>query len=99
MRLIPLIALVSWSIPATAGEPPRDTDLYGGPLPPGAVQRLGTVRHRVLGETFRFTPDGKSIVAIAWGRYGSVIDVRSGAVTDRWTLPVVDARSAVLFEN
>src|SRR5205823_13357324 len=67
MRLFPLVVLAAAVVPATATDPPPKTDRHGDPLPPGADQRLGTIRHRVLGETFQFTPDGKSIVAIGWG--------------------------------
>jgi RNA polymerase sigma factor (sigma-70 family) len=45
----------------------RTTDLYGDPLPPGALVRMGTVRfrHKGTGQCVAFTPDGKQIVTAA----------------------------------
>jgi RNA polymerase sigma factor (sigma-70 family) len=52
--------------PLATQAPPRRTDLYGDPLPVGAVARLGKVgRHPVLA----VSPDGRLIAAgDAWGR-------------------------------
>ena len=83
--------------PAAWAGPP--VDLYGDPLPPGAVQRFGTVRHRVVGESFRFSADGRSIKVIGWGRYVSVLDARTGLVTAAHALPVEDARSGHLLPD
>jgi WD40 repeat protein len=50
--------------PAPAGAARLATDLYGDPLPAGAVRRLGTVRFRHP-ERYRqivFAPDGKTII-------------------------------------
>jgi RNA polymerase sigma factor (sigma-70 family) len=49
--------------PAKEKQPP--TDLYGDPLPDGAISRLGTVRlrHSESVNWLQFTPDGKSLVS------------------------------------
>jgi WD40 repeat protein len=63
LLLCPLLALVAFA-DAGRGQPPA-TDLYGDPLPPGAVARLGTVRWRHGGMVAfaAFRPDGKSVVS------------------------------------
>jgi WD40 repeat protein len=74
-----LICLSLRGEPLAAGgkaETPRDkkprTDLYGDPLPPGALARMGTARFRhALGVRFlTFSPDGKTVASV--GRPSSV---------------------------
>jgi len=42
---------------------PQPLDLYGDPLPPGAVLRFGTARWQAPGRTFAFSPDSRRILA------------------------------------
>src|SRR5262249_53767921 len=59
--------------PPKPGEHPDQaralTDLYGDPLPKGALARLGTVRWRLgeAGNAIALAPDGKTVVAAGAG--------------------------------
>lgn len=62
------------------------------PLPPGAVQRLGSLRHRVPAypDHWYGTPDGKAYLVVhrLHGREEiRRIDMASGNVTERWSVP------------
>src|SRR5262249_37770992 len=54
------------STPAAVDDKPlsaeQQVDLYGDPLPDGAVMRLGTLQHRAVGMKLAVTADGKSII-------------------------------------
>jgi WD40 repeat protein len=57
------------------GPPPQDSspsaagrDLYGDPLPPGALARLGTIKRRPSSGTLMVTPDGKTVMGVDYSR-------------------------------
>jgi WD40 repeat protein len=61
-----------------AGPPPRRTDLYGDPLPPGAVARLGTMRLRHAHADITFSRDGKQLISCGWDGVVRFWDTASG---------------------
>jgi hypothetical protein len=75
---------------AAAEASKAHVDRVGDPLPPGALRRLGTLRHRYL---YRFwthhqlSSDGKMVLtstsgAVRW------LDRTSGRLMDSWPLPI-----------
>jgi WD40 repeat protein len=69
-----ILAFLLIASPAWAQDPPKQgnqprLDLYGDPLPPGVLRRLGTIRFRQeYVHDMAFTPDGKSLVVASAGR-------------------------------
>jgi WD40 repeat protein len=62
---------------AAANIPVR-FDLYGDPLPTGALARLGSVRYRGAGGPMAFLPGGKAIVSGGYDGAISKLDVATG---------------------
>ncbi|MGH7223941.1 MAG: hypothetical protein ACRELF_11990, partial [Gemmataceae bacterium] len=70
------LAALVLALPSWGGEPPRKpksakvrVDLYGDPLPKGAIARLGSLRFRHAGavHAVAFSPDGKILAASSDG--------------------------------
>jgi WD40 repeat protein len=92
------------SVPSPSKEPPAQdrpaVDALGDPLPPGALRRLGTRRHRVQTWPLPWQdlPDGKSY--LAHQRLGPTneirrIDAATGRVVETWRVP--DSQHAAGF--
>lgn len=62
MNRICSLALCLSSLTLLAAEKPR-TDLYGDPLPPGAVMRFGTIRLHHAKAVVVFSKDGKQLIS------------------------------------
>jgi WD40 repeat protein len=72
-------------------------DLYGDPLPEGAVRRLGTVHLRAVGAMLALSPDGNTLVGVRGeGKYVSFWDVVSGKLKETRELPSRGDYRAVL---
>jgi len=65
------------SDPGSQNQP--RTDLYGDPLPPGALARLGSVQLRHQGLTdLVFLPDNRTLVSSGWNREIRLWDASTG---------------------
>ena len=57
-------------------------DLYGDPLPEGAVMRLGTVQLRAAGARLAITDDGKTLVGLRGDRFVTFWDAETGKLKE-----------------
>jgi WD40 repeat protein len=80
----PPLAGVLLEKPAVQGE---NRDLYGDPLPKGAVIRLGTLQHRAVGAQLVVSSDGKSIVGVRGRKYLHTWDAVTGRLRQTHELP------------
>src|SRR5262249_4996371 len=67
------------------GAAPEKADHLGDPLPPGALMRLGTLRHQLAWRS-RLLADGKALVPARGDRL-CWVDVDEGTVRRSWPLP------------
>jgi RNA polymerase sigma factor (sigma-70 family) len=73
--------------PSDTERPRARTDLYGDPLPPGAVARLGTIHLRhTAGTDMVFSKDGKRLTSCDIGGEVRVWDVATGRLVRRTRL-------------
>ena len=84
-----LVALLA-SVAAVHGEDAKKprTDLYGDPLPPGAVAALGTIRLRHRHAQIAFSKDGKQLVSCDQQGEVRIWDAATGKQLGRTRLPL-----------
>lgn len=70
-----------------AGPAEKGKDLYGDPLPPGAVMRLGTLRQRAVDAKLAVSADGKSLVSVRAGKSIRIWDAATGELRQKRELP------------
>jgi WD40 repeat protein len=103
-----LIALLLFATIPTAAQDKETVvarDLYGDPLPPGAIARLGTTRlrhHRGKILDAAFAGDGKVLASLAWDSRLRIWDAASGKEvqqTDLKSMSMLDACVAMSFDG
>ena len=67
---------------SAAEQPSGRNDLYGDPLPPGVVARLGTIRFRNAVSEFKLSPDGTTLAVYpsGWSALVQVCDAKTGRI-------------------
>src|SRR4051794_29958665 len=92
-----LLGILGVLIVSSPGHAQTRNDLYGDPLPDGALVRLGTVRFRDASDnrTLAFTPDGLRMAA-AGGSPTMLWDVATGRPVRRFPTPHTDFGSSTL---
>jgi WD40 repeat protein len=78
-------------------SPNKPVDLYGDPLPEGAVMRLGTIQRRAAGAVFAVSADGKSVLSVRAGKYLRVWDAATGKLREKRELPGDSFHSSAEF--
>lgn len=80
-------------------SPGKRTDLYGDPLPEGAVMRLGTIQRRTAGAQIAVTADGKSVLSLLAGKYLCIWDAATGKLREKRKLPGDSFNSLAVFSS
>ena len=88
MNRVCCLVLFLAALPALAAEEAKTprTDLYGDPLPPGAVMRLGTTRLRHARADMVFSKDGKRLISCSRNGDVRIWDVATGKLLRRTEL-------------
>lgn len=86
-----VLILLAANSSVKAMEKGPGTDVYGDPLPPGALARLGTLRLRHLYAAVRFTRDGKELISAGGDGMVRYWDPASGKEKRRMHLRVGDS--------
>jgi WD40 repeat protein len=70
LRVVLLAGLaMSVAVPAVTAQTQVKRDLYGDPLPEGAVARMGSMRFRHASSFLVFAPDRKTLIASGGGNF------------------------------
>src|SRR5436309_3492770 len=85
--------------PVAVGEKQARTDLYGDPLPPGALARMGTVRLRHRYAQVGFSADGKTLLSAGDDQTVRVWDVKTGKQVQRRPLLSPGPRTDHTYSN
>lgn len=92
------------ALPEKAAAQSKHTDLYGDPLPEGAILRLGTLQRRAVGARLAVSADGKLIVGVRGRKYLHVWDAATGKLRltrelpgEGWNSPFVLSSDAKLL--
>ncbi len=94
LLLFPLLAFSQDQPPAKKQTPKENAprprlDLYGDPLPEGAIARVGTTRFRLVGPTraIAYSPDGTILATESVNNFKRLWDVNTGKELARFEVP------------
>jgi WD40 repeat protein len=77
--------MASGPLLAADSDEKASQDLYGDPLPPGALARLGTVRFRHAASSAAYSPDGKLLAIGGADNEIWLFDAATGKEVRHWT--------------
>jgi WD40 repeat protein len=86
-RLAPVFLVVAVCGVSRAEEGKPKTDLYGAPLPEGAVVRLGSARLKTRATQLAFSPDGGTLITADDAHTVKHRDAEDGTLRQVFTLP------------
>jgi WD40 repeat protein len=103
LTLLPGQLIRGWAPAAPGQAAPSEkavrTDLYGDPLPEGAIARLGTVRlrHRQNIAAVAFSPDGKLLASCGWDEAVRLWDSMTGKLVRELINPRREGAGGIAF--